>query len=306
MLIAQCTAKDGSAAWSHTITVQLCVGSPAGTALADTSNVMCRQAILFCVCLLLGSVTTLAVAWACATWSQMSEQPPVAFHVMSQDNGWWFSAQRLGGFGAKRRELAGTWARTDAKRCVISQFNTIRITKDHFIFQGYLGLVNTATIGQPEPPVYRLPIDHTLWSRLGDHFNFDNQSGEFVDEEGAFGWPMLAMWCSYNTKTWVLKDNGTRTWQPARNESLFQPSASLQRLLPAGLGDRPLPLRPIAMGFATDTSLYSFAWLFLGIGANKARRSRRRAKGQCEHCVYDLRGTSSDRCPECGNVSVLR
>lgn len=291
--------------WSYTITAQPCGGSPAGADVADTSNVTCRQAILFCVYLLLGAVTTLAVAWACATWSQMSQQPPVAFHVMSQDNGWWFSAQRLGGFGAKRRELAGTWARTDAKGRVVSQSNTIRITKDYFIFQGYLGLANTATVTQPEPPVHRLPIDHTRWSRLGDHVNFDNQSGRFVDEEGAFGWPMLAMWCSYNTKTWVIKDDGTRAWQPARSESLLQPSASLQRLLPTGSGDRPLPLRPIVTGFAGDTALYSFAWWFALFVAKKTRRWRRRAKGQCEHCVYDLRGTSSDRCPECGNVSVL-
>ncbi len=267
---------------------------------------MTTRILQLCFGLLLGAATTLAVAWSCATWRQMSEQPPVAFHVMSQDNGWWFSAQRLGGFGAKRRELAGTWARTDAKGRVVSQFDTIRITKDYFIFQGYLGLANTATVPQPEPPVYRLPIDHTLWSRLGDHSHFDNQSGEFVQEEGAFGWPMLAMWCSYYTMAWEKDESGKRIWQPARNESLFQPSASLQRLLPAGLGDRPLPLRPIVIGFAGDTAFYSFAWWFVLIGAKKSKRWRRRAKGQCEDCAYDLRGASSDRCPECGNVGVLR
>jgi hypothetical protein len=37
-------------------------------------------------------------------------------------------------------------------------------------------------------------------------------------------------------------------------------------------------------------------WMLL---SPRARRARRRAKGFCAHCGYDLRA-SSDRCPECG------
>ena len=241
---------------------------------------MITRIIQLCSCLLLGTATTLAVAWGCATWSRMSERSPVAFHAMTQDEGWWFSAECSGGFGATRRELGVIWARTDAERHVVSQSDRIQITKDHFIFRRYVGLANHATFPPPEPPVHRLPIDNALWSRLTDLSKFGNQSGDFVEEEGAFGWPMLAMWCSYSTRTWEIDVTGRRTWQPARSESLLHPSASLQRSLPAGLGGRPLPLQPIVRGFVVDTTLYSSAWWSLLLGIPRVRRWNRRSPGR--------------------------
>lgn len=287
--------------WSHTITAQPCGSSPAGAGVADTSNVMCRQAILFCVYLLLGAVTTLAVSWACATWSDLLEQTPAAKLIQATPGNGWVRFSRHRGFGARRYETSAFIAHVDASGNATSSHITVRQSGGYVTISGLVGLHLIES-----PYTLHLPIEDQYWSRLADLSSFDNQSGEFVDEEGAFGWPMLAMWCSYHTDTWVLNKDGTRTWQRARNESLFQPSASLQRLLPAGLGDRPLPLRPIVVGFAADTALYSFAWWFALFVAKKTRRWWRRAKGQCEHCVYDLRGTSSDRCPECGNVGVLR
>ncbi|MCH8316797.1 MAG: hypothetical protein IIA64_12570 [Planctomycetes bacterium] len=261
----------------------------------------CRQASLFCVCLLLGAVTTLAVAWSCATWSDLEEQTPAAKLIQAMPDNWWLRFSRHRGFGARRYEISAFVARVDGSGDATSTHLTVQESGGYVTVSGLVGLHLIES-----PYTLHLPIDDPYWSRLADLSNFDNQSGDFVDEEGAFGWPMLAMWCSYNTKTWVIKDDGKRTWQPARNGSLLQPSASLQRLLPTGLGDRPLPLRPIVIGFAGNTALYSFGWWFALFVAKKTRRWRRRAKGRCEHCAYDLRGTSSDRCPECGNVSVLR
>lgn len=256
---------------------------------------MCRQAILFCVCILLGAVTTLAVAWACATWSDLEEQTPAAKLIQATPDNGWLRFSRHRGFGARRHETSAFIAHVDESGNATSTHITVQESGGYVTVSGLVGLHLIES-----PYTIHLHIDDPYWSRLADLSKFDNQSGDFVDEEGAFGWPVLAMWCSYYTMAWEKDESGKRIWQPPIYESVFRPSVSLRRVLPAGLGDRPLPLRPIAMGFATDTSLYSFAWWFVLIGANKARRWRPHAKGQCEHCAYDLRGTSSDRCPECG------
>lgn len=66
---------------------------------------------------------------------------------------------------------------------------------------------------------------------------------------------------------------------------------------------RCLPLKPVWGGLVLDTAFYGAAWLLvLGLAASpwSLRRLLRRRSGACEECAYDLRGTSGERCPECG------
>jgi predicted RNA-binding Zn-ribbon protein involved in translation (DUF1610 family) len=58
--------------------------------------------------------------------------------------------------------------------------------------------------------------------------------------------------------------------------------------------------------FHTVAPLWSFALVFM-IGAGiwplvALRRVRRRRKGRCSQCGYDLTGNVSGRCPECGST----
>ena len=65
-----------------------------------------------------------------------------------------------------------------------------------------------------------------------------------------------------------------------------------------------LPIKPLLPGFALDTALYAFAWyllLFTPLPLYRfARRRSRLSKGLCPTCAYDLKGSPSGPCPECG------
>ena len=63
---------------------------------------------------------------------------------------------------------------------------------------------------------------------------------------------------------------------------------------------RMIPLRPIWPGFAINTLFYA-AILCLPFAPFQIRRYLRVKRNLCIKCGYDLRGTSGDVCPECGN-----
>lgn len=265
---------------------------------------MMRRITLICAFVLLGAVTTVGVAWGCAMFSELEEQPDIAFHIIiGEDRGWWFSASRCEGLGATRREVNIMWAKTNAERQLITESNNVQISDDYLITEGLFGLANPSTITPITPQVHKFSIDHTYWSRLGDYHNFDGSSGKFIEEEAAFGWPMLAMWCSYYTMDWKKDEDGKRIYQPAKYESAFQIPVSLHQLLHLELEDHSLPLQPIAFGFACNTVFYSFIWWIALVGITKSRRQLRLAKGKCVSCSYDLRGITSERCPECGIIA---
>ena len=68
----------------------------------------------------------------------------------------------------------------------------------------------------------------------------------------------------------------------------------------------PLPVRPLWPGFAINTIFYAaIPWIVFAC-PGVVKRIRRRRRGQCVHCGYDLRGQpaaahgQSTKCPECG------
>lgn len=68
--------------------------------------------------------------------------------------------------------------------------------------------------------------------------------------------------------------------------------------------DRSLPISPVWPGLAINIAAFTLAWwLLLGgfsIITGSARRRRRKARGQCPKCGYDIFGNYPAGCPECG------
>jgi hypothetical protein len=62
----------------------------------------------------------------------------------------------------------------------------------------------------------------------------------------------------------------------------------------------PLPSLPAWPGLLANTAIYAAPWYALFL-IPTLRRARRRRRGLCPRCAYDLKGlTSSAPCPECG------
>jgi hypothetical protein len=61
-----------------------------------------------------------------------------------------------------------------------------------------------------------------------------------------------------------------------------------------------LPLQPLWPGYAINTIFYgAMLWILFATPRSVRRRLRRR-RGLCPACAYDLRGSASQSCPECG------
>jgi hypothetical protein len=72
---------------------------------------------------------------------------------------------------------------------------------------------------------------------------------------------------------------------------------------PSGAHRGIVPLLPIWPGLLTDTALFSSPWLLLLLAIPAARHLRRRFRGLCKSCGYDLSATPPRTpCPECGAV----
>lgn len=107
------------------------------------------------------------------------------------------------------------------------------------------------------------------------------------------GWPWRALACvQYSSR---LTKHDTRT--PAVRTPLAAGGIVLVR---GGVVSKVLPWRPIAGGLIGNTLVYGVVWAGMIVGVGGAVRLRRRARGLCPACAYDLRGRAGAVCPECG------
>lgn len=124
-----------------------------------------------------------------------------------------------------------------------------------------------------------------------------NWAHEATLNEMAAGWPMRALVCECDEPT---QDPVSKlAVYPASRGGLTLPCHVVKDgatiFLPRGL-----PYRPLWVGFAVNTMLYSALWA-LPVCAGPIRRAWRLRQGRCIVCNYDRRGLAAGaRCPECG------
>jgi hypothetical protein len=101
--------------------------------------------------------------------------------------------------------------------------------------------------------------------------------------------------------TWVQSE------EPANMLNPFSPRlASLKdtvtfspwRMLPER--EHRLPMFPLWPGFALDTAFYGTLAFLLWSAPGFVRKKRRRRRGLCVGCGYELKGM--EKCPECGRA----
>ncbi len=249
------------------------------------------------ICLVLGAVTTVLVAWGqiAAAWRSVrllsfvpayaSDDPPAAVHYYFIYRAEYYSVQYgTSGFG-------GVTVFSDIGPIVPLEYDNHAPTGD-----GPLGV--SANVDNRNRRVLQWPD----WAfAYTPDYPSRYLGGGFRAQ--AAGWPMLALVSCVDTANAL----STPTGDPNRIIIDGIPVDDALLVKHSGTGYAVLPTRPLPLGFAVNTVLGAIAWLVLFTGTRVFVRAWRRRRHHCTHCNYDLRNLpdTTDKCPECGTTRPL-
>jgi hypothetical protein len=113
----------------------------------------------------------------------------------------------------------------------------------------------------------------------------------------ARGWPWPCLWYEWNRGSTAADPLGD-TPGAFQIDAIQRPRARTVSNYPLAL-----PYRPLWPALLGDTAVYSAAWAVLLFGPGAVRRGLRSRKGRCTRCGYDLRAAPAGApCPECGHT----
>ena len=186
----------------------------------------------------------------------------------------------------------------------------------------------SAAVVDPNDVTMRLLIEKTgftvVQSRFG-HVRRNSMLESFPNDrlyraESRCGWPTLALRCHtydgvmllvgvgvYLGPVNAMRDRSVNggialpPWSsyPFSSRTVAMLTSNAAQITPPGTW-RALPCIPIWPGFAINTIFYAAILWVLFAFPFVIRRRRRIKRGLCPKCAYDLRGSASQTCPECG------
>ena len=227
------------------------------------------------VCVILGAITTIAVAWACAWWSEV-----------------------------------GTWTRiqngteTDGR----DSWKTVTIHMPSGSMPVRFGSDRLEYLCDKTVPV-------RVVEQCKQHYQEDSIEleliGVCIDRRG---WPMRAMSSTIWVRRirYTMRDflGDLRMSYPWASPFAIDHAIVIKDDLYAFyLDEEPglvLPLKPQWVGFTIDTLFYALVWSTIWqvlCLPGMIRRWLRMRRGACVSCGYSLRGIESAQCPVCGTAT---
>jgi predicted RNA-binding Zn-ribbon protein involved in translation (DUF1610 family) len=217
------------------------------------------------LCLALGAVTTVAVAWG------------LALRVVVPITGNAYLAAR--GTLPERADRSRWWCGVKSRPGLTAVVWELELSARQMV------VVRSRSSGSlPEAPAPELPH----WAN-GPDLDRREAAGT-IRAESARGWPMRALWYEVTIAGNKRTDAGG-----------FLLPMGLDWLGPG----RVLPFRPIAPGLAVDTLFFAAIWYGALLVPGARRQASRWRSGRCTWCGYDLAHAAAVRCPECGRESQV-
>lgn len=221
------------------------------------------------ICLLLGSVINVLVAWGIA----LAVNPLDGEHwsASGPKDGYHWAVATTSNVGTlmlhSRRDFIGTGITYETPEEILPHWSDFDKPLANYQAESeWIEIRSTVARGWP---LFALRYS-------GDFLKSPTEELINTDKQWGFRWP----WGQ-----WKLYPFGNRT-KPPLTQDIY------------------LPVRPIWSGFAMNTLFYAALLWLPFVGAGMLRQARRRRRGLCERCGYP-RG-ETDVCSECGHALASR
>jgi hypothetical protein len=227
-----------------------------------------RAVVLIALSIVLGFLTTWAVAWVCAVWL-LSDFMPIDMRVEIDDSS----------------SAAMVWVRPTAWW----GRETVRVS----VREGRKGIPSAWLQSVDSAPKWTRAYEHWQQGQLGP------KQGHLADSlnsahiwlkaswiEGRSGWPAKCLcWWSPSHSAPPEDSITVPSWLFAMTKNQHSPA---------------LPYRPYWLALIIDTFFYTALWTILFVAPCATRRTFRRLRRRCPSCGYNIRHCESPGCPECG------